>query len=75
MGMTQSEAAKQMSMPLNRLNELINGKRGITAATALRLAELLGTTPQFWMNLQAASDLYEAARRRQKERQRELAHA
>jgi addiction module HigA family antidote len=52
-----------MGIPLNRLNEVIHGKRGITADTALRLARLLGTSPQFWMNLQVATDLYHAARK------------
>ena len=47
-------------MSLNRLNELIRGKRGVTADTALRLAKLLKTTPEFWLNLQNAYDLYEA---------------
>lgn len=60
--LTQVEAARRMGIPLNRLNEVIRGKRGITADTALRLARLLNTSPQFWMNLQAASDLYVAAR-------------
>jgi len=46
-GMTQREAAKKMGVPLNRLNALIRGKRGLTADTHLRLSELLGTTPQF----------------------------
>ena len=59
--MSQVEAARQMGIPLNRLNEVIRGKRGITADTALRLARLLNTSPEFWMNLQAASDLYRAA--------------
>lgn len=59
---TQVEAAEHMGMSFNRLNELINGKRGITADTALRLAIFLKTSPQFWMNLQAQYDLYEAAR-------------
>jgi addiction module HigA family antidote len=63
LGITQVEAAKRMGIPLNRLNEVIHGKRGITADTALRLARLLGTTPQFWMNLQMTTDLYHAARK------------
>jgi len=72
MGMTQRAAAQRMGMPLNRLNELIRGKRGVTADTALSLAALLGTTPEFWMNLQAGVDLHEAARRREKAQQRLL---
>lgn len=62
LGMTQTIAAKKMGISLNRLNELINGKRGITADTALRLAKLLNTTPEFWMNLQNTWDLYHAQR-------------
>ncbi len=62
LGLSQVKAAQQMNIPLNRLNEVIRGKRGITADTALRLARLLSTSPEFWMNLQTASDLYQAAR-------------
>lgn len=60
LGFTQVEAADKMGISLNRLNELIRGKRGVTADTALRLAKLLKTTPEFWLNLQNASDLYDA---------------
>lgn len=60
MKLSQVDAAERMDMSVNRLNELINGKRGVTAETALRLAKLLKTTPEFWMNLQAALDLYQA---------------
>jgi addiction module HigA family antidote len=60
MGLTQVDAAEKMGISMNRLNELIRGKRGVTADTALRLAKLLKTTPEFWMNLQAAWDLYHA---------------
>jgi len=62
LGVSQVQAAQQMCIPLNRLNEVIRGKRGITADTALRLAHLLNTSPEFWMNMQTASDLYRAAR-------------
>ena len=62
MRMTQAAAAEKMGISLNRLNELVRGKRGVTADTALRLAKLLKTTPQFWMNLQATYDLYYAQR-------------
>lgn len=63
LGMTQVNAAERMNIPLNRLNEVIHGKRGITADTALRLARLLDTSPQFWLNLQNAVDLYHAERK------------
>ena len=62
LGMTQSEAARRMEIPLNRLNEVIRGRRGITADTALRLAKLLNTDPEIWMNLQNQWDLWHAAR-------------
>ena len=58
--MTQVEAARQMGIPLNRLNEIIKGKRGITADTAWKLAALFDTTPASWMMLQANHDLYRA---------------
>ena len=60
LNLTQVQAAQRMGISLNRLNELIRGKRGVTADTALRLAKLLKTTPEFWLNLQNAYDLYEA---------------
>jgi len=60
----QLEAAKRLGISLNRLNEIVLGKRGITADTALRLAGLLKTSPQLWMRLQADWDLHEAMQRR-----------
>ncbi len=65
--MSQAEAARRMNVPVTRVNELVRGKRGVTARSALRLGRLLGTTPMFWMNLQANWDLWHA---RQQERQR-----
>lgn len=62
MGLTQVLAAQRMHMPLTRLNEIVNRKRGVSADTAWCLSELLGTTPQFWMNLQVAWDLWQAGR-------------
>lgn len=59
----QVEAARQLDISLNRLNEIVRGKRGITADTALRLARLLKTSPQFWMRLQADWDLHQAIAR------------
>ena len=63
MGIGQLEAARRLGVSLNRLNEIVLGKRGITADTALRLGRLLKTSPQFWMRLQAYWDLREAMER------------
>jgi len=59
----QVEAARRLEISLNRLNEIVLGKRGITADTALRLARFLNTSPQFWMRLQADWDLQQAVAR------------
>jgi addiction module HigA family antidote len=63
LGLGQLEAAKRLGISLNRLNEIVLGKRGITADTALRLARFLKTSPQLWMRLQADWDLHEAMQR------------
>jgi addiction module HigA family antidote len=63
LGLTQVEAARQLGISVNRLNELVLGKRGVTADTALRLARRFETTPQFWMHLQADWDLHEELRK------------
>ena len=63
LGLTQTETARQLGMSVNRLNELVLGKRGITADTALRLARRFRTTPQLWMHLQADWDLHQALRK------------
>lgn len=63
LGMTQVWLAKRIGVPVQRINTLISGKRGVTAETALLLARQLKTTPEFWMNLQNACDLYGAASR------------
>ena len=60
----QVEAARRLGISLNRLNEIVIGKRGITADTALRLATLLKTSPQFGMRLQADWDLHQAIQRK-----------
>ncbi len=65
LALSQAEAARRLNMPLNRLNELIKGKRGMTPDTALRLGELF-KTPDFWMHLQAGWDLWHALERRKK---------
>ena len=56
-GVTQAAFAEKIGWTKTRLNELVKGKRGITAAAALDLADALGTSPKLWMNLQATFDL------------------
>jgi addiction module HigA family antidote len=63
-GMTQTALAARLGWTRTRLNELIRGKRGITAEAALDLADALGTSAKLWMNLQATWDLHLAAERR-----------
>jgi addiction module HigA family antidote len=60
MRLTQATLAKELGISTNRLNELVRGKRGMTADTALRLARRFSTSPEFWMNLQSAYELTEA---------------
>ncbi|NJM67031.1 MAG: HigA family addiction module antidote protein [Acaryochloris sp. RU_4_1] len=60
MGVTQRELANAIKVPYQRINEIVNGRRGITPSTALRLAKFFSMTPDFWMNLQVRSDLYYA---------------
>lgn len=62
-GIGQVDAARRLGISLNRLNEIVLGKRGITADTALRLLRLLKTSPQLWMRLQADWELHRAMRR------------
>ena len=57
MGITQYRLAKDVNVPARRINEIVHGKRAITADTALRLARYFGMTEQFWMNLQTRYDL------------------
>src|ERR1700688_2269113 len=63
LGIGQVEAARRLGISLNRLNEIVLGKRGITADTALRLGRVLKTSPQLWMRLQADWDLHQAMQR------------
>ncbi len=60
LNITQRELADAILVPYQRVNEIINEKRGITPNTALRLAKYFGNTPGFWMNLQLRFDLYQA---------------
>ena len=57
MEISQYRLAKDISVPARRINEIVHGKRAVTADTALRLAQLFGTTAEFWLNLQAHYDL------------------
>lgn len=56
-GLSQYRLAKDISVPPRRINEIVHGKRSVTADTALRLARYFRTTPRFWLNLQAQYDL------------------
>jgi len=58
--MTQVELVERIGVPFQWINQIIRRKRAVTPDTALRLARLFGTTPEFWLNLQQAWDLYEA---------------
>lgn len=57
LGMSATQLARELGIPPNRVTEIIRGRRGVTADTALRLAAWLGTTPEFWMNLQKNYEL------------------
>ena len=58
LGMTQTELATRIRVPYVRVNEIVNGKQRITTSTALRLAKVFDTSPEFWLNGQLALDLY-----------------
>ena len=60
MNITQRELADLIHVPYQRVNELVNKRRGITPSTALRLARAFGNSPSFWMNLQLRWDLFQA---------------
>jgi len=57
LGMSVNALARELHIPTTRLNDVVRGRRGVTADTALRLARYLGTTAQFWLNLQSIYDL------------------
>lgn len=60
LGLTQRDLAASIHVPFQRVNEVVRGRRGVTPSTALRLSRFLGTSPDFWMNLQLRWDLYHA---------------
>jgi|ERR1700688_4092711 len=67
LGLTQAELARSLAIPLNRVNELVRGKRGVTPETALLLAEYFRNSAEFWMNLQTAHDLTLASHEKSKQ--------
>jgi addiction module HigA family antidote len=58
MGLTQRELATAIHVPYQRINDIVNGRRGVTPSTALRLAKYFGMSADFWMNVQLRWDLY-----------------
>lgn len=68
LSITQTELAGHLRWPYARLNEIINGKRGVTAASALDIGEALGTGPEFWLNLQRDWDLWHSMRKHKRVR-------
>ena len=60
MNITQVTLAQEIGVSYQRINEIINGRRGVTPKTALRLAKFFGMSPDFWLNLQLRWDLYHA---------------
>ena len=64
LGMSVNQFAKRLAVDATRLNDIVRGRRGISADTALRLARYLGTSAEFWMGLQANHDLWHALRKR-----------
>ena len=79
MGLTQGALADAMGVPRKHVNELCTGRRAVTAPTALILARVFGNSPEFWLNIQRRSDLWDAlnsaAQRERIERARTLAAA
>ena len=61
LALTQRELAESIRVPYQRVNELVNGRRGVTASTALRLGRYFGMSAGYWMNLQLRWDLYRVA--------------
>ena len=57
LGISAAELARQIEVPVNRITEIMNGQRGVTADTALRLGHWFGTSPEYWLNLQKLYEL------------------
>ena len=79
LGLTQTELARTMGVERRLVNELCNGRRAVTADTALMLSRVFGNTAEFWLNTQVRTDLWDAlhtpARRKRIERARRVGHA
>lgn len=67
LGLSQYKLAKAACIPESRISQIIHGRRGITAETALRIGRVLGTTPELWLNLQRLHDLTVARRKKGRE--------
>jgi addiction module HigA family antidote len=67
MGLTQRQLAQAIHVPYQRINEIVNARRGMTPSTALRLEKFLGMSSSFWMDLQLRWDLYHTHAQDQKE--------
>ncbi len=72
LGLSARALAKALGVPTNRVTGILNGERAVTADTALRLSRYLGTSAEFWMNLQAAYDLRSTQRARGRKIEREV---
>ena len=70
--MSVNKLALELRVPATRMSEIVHGRRGITADTALRLARYFNTTPRFWLNLQASYDLAIASEAKSKEIERSV---
>jgi len=66
LGISQAAFARHVGWTQPKVNEIVTGKRGVTPETAIVLAEAFNTTPQFWLNLQLAVDLYRAQQKHKK---------
>jgi len=67
MNITQRELADAIHVPYQRINELVNKKRGVTPSTALRLSKFFGVSADFWLNLQMRFELFKAQNKKQKD--------